>query len=119
MAATPTAPVPTIPPSFAAAPGSAAANPGSGAAAAEPPQPAQPSAPKEPRRVTARIVSVEGSPDEKVLRLDNGQVWEQVQEATAEMGLRAGDTVTIEKGIMGGYWLGGRSQGIMKVRQRN
>ncbi len=69
--------------------------------------------------MTAHIVSIEGPQDERVLRLDNGQVWEQVQDATAEMSLRAGDAVTIEKGIMGGYWLGGRSQGIMKVRQRN
>ena len=35
----------------------------------------------------------------------------------ADMNLRAGDSVTIDK-ILGAYWLGGRSSGTVKVKQR-
>src|SRR5262249_30180383 len=39
-----------------------------------------------------------------VLRLDNGQVWEQT-EAGPELRLVAGDAVRIERGVLGAYWL--------------
>ncbi len=39
------------------------------------------------RHLSARVVSIGGSPDELVLHLDNGQVWEQIQPATAELNL--------------------------------
>lgn len=71
----------------------------------------------EPRHVTARVVSLEGSQDSLVVHLDNGQVWEQVQDATADMNLSAGSTITIDKSL-GSYWLGGRSAGVMKVEQK-
>ncbi len=70
------------------------------------------------KHLTARVVNIEYPHGEMVLHLDNGQVWEQVQEATADMNLRAGDTVTIDKGMLGAYWLGSRSGGTVKVRQK-
>jgi hypothetical protein len=75
------------------------------------------SAPKEPRHVTARIVSIKNATDDMVISLDNGEVWEQVQQADATMNLRAGDTVTIDKSV-GSYWLSGRSQMVMKVKRK-
>ena len=65
----------------------------------------------------ARVASIEYPHGGMVLHLDNGQVWEQVQEPDAELNLRAGDSVTIDK-ILGAYWLGGRSSGTVKVRQK-
>jgi hypothetical protein len=53
----------------------------------------------------------------KVLHLDNGQTWEQVQEASADLHLRAGDTVKIDRQL-GDYWLSGRYGVAMKVRQK-
>ena len=65
--------------------------------------------------MSARVVSIEYPRGGMVLHLDNGQVWEQVQEPSEDMNLRAGDSVTIDK-ILGAYWLGGRSSGTVKVR---
>jgi hypothetical protein len=72
---------------------------------------------KAPKRRTARVSSVEGPPDALVLRLDNGETWEQVREATAAMSFRAGDTVNIDQS-QGSFWIGSRSGGVMMVRQR-
>ena len=61
------------------------------------------------RGTSPRMWSASG---QMVVHLDNGQVWEQVQEPTADMNLRAGDTVTIDKrSLLGSYWLGGRTDG--------
>jgi hypothetical protein len=77
------------------------------------------SAQKDSRHITAHVVSTDSEHGQMVVHLDNGQVWEQVQEPTADMNLRAGDTVTIDKrSYLGSYWLGGRTQGVMKVRLR-
>jgi hypothetical protein len=51
-----------------------------------------------------------------VVHLDNNQVWEQIQEASADVNLHKGDSVTIDR-EMGSYWLSG-SGAPMKVRQR-
>lgn len=75
------------------------------------------SAQKESRHLTARVVSINSRQGEMVLHLDNGQVWKQVQEATADMNLQPGDTVTIDRSLLGSYWLGGRTEGIVKVRR--
>jgi len=70
------------------------------------------------RHWAARIVGIEGRGDDIVVRLDNGQVWEQVQRAEATLGLRNGDRVTIDKGIgTGTYWLAGPSQAVMQVKR--
>ncbi len=76
------------------------------------------STPKETRRLTAHVVSIEHWQGEIVVHLDNGQVWEQVQEASADMNLRPGDAITIDKGVLGAFWLGGRSEGVIKVKRR-
>lgn len=82
------------------------------AVAAAPPAPA-----KAPRHIAARIVSIEDFPDAIVVHLDNEQVWEQIQEASAGVSLHAGDTVSIDR-EMGSYWLSGRGGTAVKVRQK-
>lgn len=66
-------------------------------------------------RVTAHIASLERSPNSMVLHLDNGQVWQQAGRASGDLGLKVGDSVTIEK-HMGSYWLSSRYVSDMKVR---
>jgi hypothetical protein len=64
------------------------------------------------------VVSIEHSPGEVILHLDNGQVWQQVQAAVGDLTLRAGDTVKIDKQL-GSYWLSGPHVAAMKVRQKS
>jgi hypothetical protein len=120
------APIHPAAPSMAAAPSSdiAAATSGSGTVAK--PEPA-PSAPRTaawkklfsggaPWHVTAHIVSLDRSPDAMVLHLDNGQAWRQIGRASGDLGLHAGDQVTIARHL-GGYWLSSRYVSDMQVRQ--
>jgi hypothetical protein len=72
---------------------------------------------KAPRHIAARIVSIEDFPDAIVVHLDNEQVWEQIQEASADVNLHAGDTVSIDR-EMGSYWLSGRGGTAVKVRRK-
>jgi type II secretory pathway component PulM len=75
------------------------------------------SAQKGSRHITAHVVSINSEHGQMMVYLDNGQVWEQVQEPTADLNLRAGDTVRIDmRSFFGSYWLGGRTKGVMKVR---
>jgi hypothetical protein len=77
-----------------------------------------PAAPaKAPRHIAARIVSIENFPDAIVVHLDNDQVWEQIQEAAADVNLHAGDTVSIDREL-GSYWLSGSGGAAMKVRRK-
>lgn len=69
------------------------------------------------RRAAATVVSIEDHPDDLIIHLDNGEVWEQAQEESATMNLHAGDKVTVEHS-QGSYWLDGPSRVVMKVRQR-
>jgi sRNA-binding carbon storage regulator CsrA len=72
---------------------------------------------KELRHITAHVVAIGNEHGQMLVHLDNGQVWEQVQDPTADMNLRVGDSVTIDKrNLLGSYWLGGRTEGVMKVR---
>ena len=71
----------------------------------------------EPRHIAARIVSIERYPDEIVLHLDNGQIWQQVQTTDADPSLHPGDAVTIDLSL-GSYWLSGRSGTAVKVKRR-
>lgn len=71
-----------------------------------------------PSHVTARIVRVDRSPDAIVLHLDNGQVWRQMGRAPGDLGLRAGDEVTIDKHL-GSYWLSSSHVSDMRVRQES
>jgi hypothetical protein len=69
------------------------------------------------QHISARIVRVEYAPDDLVVHLDNGQVWEQTEPATSELGLRTGDTVTIDRQL-GAYWLSKRNGGSIRVALR-
>jgi hypothetical protein len=76
----------------------------------------QDSAEMEARHLSARVVSIDRSPNEMVLHLDNGQAWQQVQAVSGDLSLRTGDTVKIDKQL-GSYWLSGPYVRNMKVRQ--
>jgi hypothetical protein len=115
----PAAAAPTPPASTHAAPAAAAA---AGAAAVT--KPAPPShdvevsaTPKEPKKFSARVASVDRSPGEMTLHLDNGQVWEQADVSPGALSLDTGDTVTIEKQL-GSYWLSSAHISAMRVRQK-
>jgi hypothetical protein len=79
---------------------------------------ASPAAPAKPRHIAARIVSIENFPDALVVHLDSGEVWQQIQEAPADVSLHAGDTVSIDREL-GSFWLSGRNGVAMKVKQKN
>jgi hypothetical protein len=78
---------------------------------------AVPAPAKLPRHTAARILSIENFPDAMVVHLDNDQVWEQIQEASADVHLHAGDTVSIDR-EMGSFWLSGSNGVAIKVRQK-
>ena len=67
-------------------------------------------------KLTARVARLERSPDAMVLYLDNGQVWQQIGRASGDLGLRAGDSVSIEEHL-GSYWLSSRYISNMQVRR--
>ncbi len=71
-----------------------------------------------PGRIAAQLVSIDRAPNEMVLHLDNGQVWEEVQSVAGDLSLKVGDNVTIDKRL-GSYWLTGPHVSGMKVRQRS
>jgi hypothetical protein len=52
-----------------------------------------------------------------VLHLDNGQIWQQTQAASGDLGIRVGDPVKIDKRF-GSYLLSAPHGLIMKVRQK-
>lgn len=70
------------------------------------------------QRLTARIVTVSPQPSgHLVLRLDNGQVWEQTEDGP-DLKLAADDPVTIDRGLLGAYWLSAHSRRLaIKVRR--
>jgi hypothetical protein len=88
-----------------------------GSAAAPAPEAASAVPPPMPKHISAKIVSIENFPDAIVVHLDNNQVWQQIQEATASLSLRPGDTVTIDR-EMAAYWLSGKDGVAVKVRQK-
>lgn len=87
-------------------------------APADAPPSSKPATTDKPGRVAARIVSIEHSPNEMVLHLDNGQTWQQLQSVVGDLSLKSGDSVTIDKRL-GSYWLAGPHVSGMKVRQTN
>jgi len=109
------APSPPAPPNRSTDPPAVAAAPAPALPASAPPAPAAP-APDKPRHIAAHILSIEPFPDAMVVHLDNNQVWEQIQEAPADVNLHTGDPVTIDR-EMGSYWLSGKGA-AMKVRQK-
>jgi len=107
--------VPIPPPAPASAASGSAQAPSAETSAPAQDTAASPASP--PKHISARVVSVENFPDAIVVHLDNGQVWQQIQEASATMSLRAGDTVTIDR-EMAAYWLSGKDGVAVKVRQK-
>jgi hypothetical protein len=78
---------------------------------------AQGGPPPVPKHISAHVVSVENFPDAIVVHLDNGQVWQQIQEASAATTFRPGDTVSIDR-EMAAFWLSGKDGVAVKVRQK-
>jgi hypothetical protein len=57
------------------------------------------------KKITARIVTLSHrAAGVLVVHLDNGQVWEQTEEGP-DLHVAAGETVTIDRGLLGAYWL--------------
>jgi len=73
--------------------------------------------PKTPSRLTAHVVSVAYAGKAMVVHLDNGQVWKEVPQGTLTTRLKTDDTVTIDKGVLGAYWLRGPAAGLIKVER--
>jgi hypothetical protein len=70
-----------------------------------------------PDHIAARIVSIDHSPNEMVLHLDNGQIWQEQQSTSGDLSLQVGDSVNIDKHL-GSWWLTGPHVSSMKVRQK-
>ena len=69
------------------------------------------------RRLDATVESISKQNGGRLtLRLDNGQVWAQSEEG-ADLKLKAGDKVTITRGLLGSYWLSNDSRLAIKVRR--
>jgi hypothetical protein len=100
----PTAPAASTPPPAATAPAAAGTNTAASGTA------------KSTGDISARIVTIDHQPNEMVLHLDNGQVWQQVQSVSGDLSLREGDTVKIGKHL-GSWLLSGPHVSSMKVRQ--
>jgi hypothetical protein len=70
------------------------------------------------KHFVAHVVSIERLPNEMILHLDNGQVWQEVQSVSGDLSLREGDAVTIDRHF-GSSWLSGPHVSSMKVRQKS
>ena len=69
-------------------------------------------------KLTSRVAAVSHRPrGEAVFKLENGQVWEEAEGETP-IELKVGDTVTINAGVMGAYWLFGSSGSVRVKRAR-
>jgi len=69
------------------------------------------------KTMTARIVTLSHrAGGSLVLHLDNGQVWEQTEEGP-DLHIGAGDTIAIDRGLLGAYWLS-RASGHVAVKVR-
>jgi hypothetical protein len=79
---------------------------------------AEKAAASESQHVIAHVVSIERVPNEMILHLDNGQVWQEVQAVSGDLSLREGDAVKIDKHF-GSYWLSGPHVASMKVRLKS
>lgn len=67
--------------------------------------------------VTAHIVSIDHHPNEMILHLDNGQVWQEVQSVSGDLSLREGDAIKIDRHF-GSFWLSGPHVSSMKVQRK-
>ena len=72
------------------------------------------SAPPHLDKLTAHITAVSHKPrGEFIVTLDNDQVWEEA-EITSHLPLRAGDDITIKRGMLGAFYLS--SQQVLGLR---
>jgi len=69
-------------------------------------------------KLQARVTTLShGAKGELVLRLDNGQTWTQSEDGP-DLRIEVGDQVTIDRGVLGAYWLSGsHSRAAVKVRR--
>ena len=67
--------------------------------------------------VVAHIASIDRQPNEMVLHLDNGQVWQEVQSVSGDLSLREGDAIKIDRHF-GSFWLTGPHVSSMKVQRK-
>ena len=88
------------------------------APAPPPARASQDAAKKDAAHFSAQVVSIDRAPNEMVLHLDNGQVWQQLQQVPGDLTLQVGDTVKIDRHL-GSYWLTGPHVSGMKVRQKS
>jgi hypothetical protein len=69
-------------------------------------------------KLTGRVAAIWYRPrGEAVFKLENGQMWEEAEGETP-MRLKVGDTVTINTGAMGAYWVFGASGSVRVKRTR-
>lgn len=76
------------------------------------------SPPPKLKQLAGRIATVTHKPSgDLILRLENSQLWEQT-EAGPDLHIVAGDEITIDRGLLGSYWLSThRSHQAIKVRR--
>jgi hypothetical protein len=68
-------------------------------------------------KVQQRVATVSHRPNGTVIvRLVNEQVWEQAEEGP-DLKIEPGDLVTIDRGMLGSYWLTAHSRVAIKVRR--
>ena len=69
------------------------------------------------RAAAAHVASVtRGSNGRVVVRLDNDEVWAQADDGP-DLRIAAGDSVKIERGALGSYWMSAHSSLAIKVRR--
>ena len=68
--------------------------------------------------VVAHIVSIDHQPNEMILHLDNGQVWQEMQSVSGDLSLREGDAIKIDRHF-GSFWLTGPHVSSMKVQRKS
>jgi hypothetical protein len=79
--------------------------------------PARPARDRGPERIEAKVISVQArSTGERIITLDNGQVWLQT-EATIRGPLATGDSVVIRRAALGSFQLVTPGQVSLRVRR--
>jgi len=69
------------------------------------------------RAAAAHVASVtRGSNGRVVVRLDNDEVWAQADDGP-DLRIAVGDSVKIERGALGSYWMSAHSSLAIKVRR--
>ena len=73
--------------------------------------------PAQPHQLTEHVAAVTHRPNgEVVVRLANNQVWEQSDDGP-DLKIEVGDSVKIDRGMLGSYWLSAHSSVAIKVRR--